>query len=260
MILNYPSNPLGVTYTPADLKALAAVARRYGMIVLSDEIYGELHFYGGHQSIARYYPEGTIISSGLSKWCGAGGWRLGTFTFPRELGQLKESMATVASETFTSTSAPIQHASVRAFAGGPEIARYLDLSRRILGALGPAIAARLRDVGCTLPEPEGGFYLFPDLSDLRPRLAARGIHSAPQLCEQLLQDTGVAVLPGSQFGRSPTELSLRIAYVNFDGGRALDGAAQTDETELGEDFLREYCMPALEAADRVAQWLERVAG
>ena len=256
LILNYPSNPLGVTYSPAQLQGLAAVARRYGMIVLSDEIYGELHFRGGHHSIARFYPEGTIISSGLSKWCGAGGWRLGTFTFPSELHWLKEAMATVASETFTTTSAPIQYAAVRAFQGGSEIADYLEQSRRILRALGPAIATRLRAAGCQLPEPEGGFYLMPDLGGFKDRLAARGIHSSPQLCERLLQETGVATLPGTQFGRSAGELSLRIAYVNFEGGRALYGAARVGDLELDEGFLWEYCRPVLEGVERMAGWLE----
>ena len=71
--------------------------------------------------MAEFYPEGTIISSGLSKWCGAGGWRLGTFTFPDSLAWLEQSVAVVASESFTSTSAPIQYAAVRAFEGGEEI-------------------------------------------------------------------------------------------------------------------------------------------
>ena len=53
------------------------------MIVVSDEIYGKVDFEGNHQSLARYYPEGTIISTGISKWAGAGGWRLGLFGFPK---------------------------------------------------------------------------------------------------------------------------------------------------------------------------------
>src|SRR5690606_7376175 len=113
VILNYPSNPTGRTYTPQQLQDIAAVARKHKLVILSDEIYGELHHEGAHVSIARYYPKGTIISAGLSKWCGAGGWRLGTFTFPRELRWLLDAMASVASETYTSTSAPIQYAAVR---------------------------------------------------------------------------------------------------------------------------------------------------
>ena len=76
LVLNYPDNPTGATYTSAELEAITEVVRRYRVLVLSDEIYGRLHYQGEHVSIARYYPEGTVISSGLSKWCGAGGWRL----------------------------------------------------------------------------------------------------------------------------------------------------------------------------------------
>ena len=102
------------------------------MIVLSDEIYGRLHHTGEHVSIGRYYSEGSIISSGLSKWCGAGGWRLGTFVFPPQLDWLATAMAAVASETYTSVSAPIQHAAIRAFEGDAEIEQYLWQIRRIL--------------------------------------------------------------------------------------------------------------------------------
>ena len=119
----------------------------FKVILLSDEIYGELHHQGNHLSIAQFYPEGTIISSGLSKWCGAGGWRLGTFTFPGGLRWLLDAMAAVASETFTSTSAPIQYAAVCAFKGGSEISRYLFHCRRILRALGGVCAANLRSAG-----------------------------------------------------------------------------------------------------------------
>jgi aspartate aminotransferase len=259
LILNYPSNPLGITYSAEELRALARVARRYGLVVLSDEIYGELHHRGEHQSIAHWYPEGTIISGGLSKWAGAGGWRLGTFTFPPELRWVLDTMAVVASESYTTVSAPIQYAAIRAFAGGPDIDRYLQRSRRVLRQIGPAVAARLRAAGCDLDDPEGGFYLFPDLTPLRDRLAARGIHDARLLCERLLEDTGVAVLPGSDFGRSPTELSLRLAYVNFDGAAALEGAAALDDGAVADPtFLADYAGALMAGTERMAQWLEAV--
>ena len=257
LILNYPSNPLGVTYSAAQLKGLARVARRYGLVVLSDEIYGELHHQGAHHSIAHWYPEGTIVSGGLSKWCGAGGWRLGTFTFPPELRWVLEAMGVVASESFTSVSAPIQYAAVRAFNGGPDIDRYLQRSRRVLRQIGPAIAERLRQAGCRVDDPEGAFYLFPDLSALAPALAAHGIHDARLLAERLLEETGVAVLPGSDFGRAPSELSLRLAYVNFDGVAALTGAAALDDTAHADmDFIGAYCADCFEGVERLARWLE----
>lgn len=257
LVLNYPSNPTGATYAPDELKALAEVARKYRVVLLSDEIYGELNHLGAHTSIARYYPEGTIISGGLSKWCGAGGWRLGTFTFPRPLHWLLDAMAVVASETFTSTSAPIQFAAVRAFRGDTEIQDYLWSSRRILRTLGGHAWSELMKRGLRVPEPQGGFYLFPDFGPFRDRLQERGIGTGAELCERLLQDTGVALLPGSDFGRPLEELTARLAYVDFDGARALAAAEQVEvPLALDTDFLRAYCANVLDAIDAIGEWLE----
>jgi aspartate aminotransferase len=257
LVLNYPSNPTGTTYTAEELEALAEVARRYRVVLLSDEIYGELHHRGAHVSIARFYPEGTIISGGLSKWCGAGGWRLGTFTFPHSLRWLMEAMAVVASETFTSTSAPIQFAAVRAFEGGTEIEDYLWQSRRILRALGRHAWCELSGHGLTVPEPQGAFYLFPDFGPIRDRMSARGINTGVELCDRLLEETGVALLPGSDFGRPLEELTARLAYVDFDGARALAAADHLSEIEeLGHDFLSAYCTNVLDAIQTIGAWLD----
>ena len=256
VVLNYPSNPTGGTYTAAELEALADVARKYKALVLSDEIYGELHFRGEHVSIARSYPEGTILSSGLSKWCGAGGWRLGTFTFPPSLGWLRDAMAAVASETFTSTSAPIQYAAVCAFRGGLQIERYLWRARRILAALAAACVARLRAAGLEVLEPAGAFYLFPDFSCQRARLAQRGIHTSDELARALLEEASAAVLPGSAFGREPEELSVRIAFVDFDGARAMAALETRPQGEpVGQALLATHCQNVLAAMERIARWV-----
>lgn len=256
LVLNYPGNPTGLTYTSDELREIARVARSHRVVVLSDEIYGELHHKGQHVSIARYYPEGTIVSGGLSKWCGAGGWRLGTFTFPESMRWLLDSMAAVASETYTSTSAPIQYAAVRAFEGGIRIERYLWNSRRILGALARFCARRLRVEGAAVESPVGGFYLFPDLAPLRDRLAARGIGSARVLCERMLDEAGVAVLPGVEFGRPEEELTFRIATVDFDGSRALAALEVLPrEAPVDDAFLETYCERTVRAVESVCGWL-----
>ncbi|WP_253479024.1 pyridoxal phosphate-dependent aminotransferase [Natronocella acetinitrilica] len=257
LILNYPNNPTGDTYTADELKALAAVARRYKVVLLSDEIYGGVHHRGQHVSAARFYPEGTIISGGLSKWCGAGGWRLGTFAFPRGLRWLLDAMAVVASETFTSTAAPIQYAAVRGFSGGLEIERYLNQSRRILRALGNHCWQQLTSkAGCGMPKPKGGFYLFPDFSRHREAFATKGIRTSADLCDRILEDTGVAMLPGSAFGRPETELSVRMAYVDFDGARALAAAEEPEfQQELDLAFLQTYCPNVTDGIDRLVEWV-----
>jgi aspartate aminotransferase len=256
VILNYPANPTGTTYRSEELKALAKIARQYRMVLLSDEIYGELHHRGRHVSIARYYPEGTIISAGLSKWCGAGGWRLGTFLFPRALRWLLDAMAAVASETYTSTCAPIQYAAVRAFEGGLEVERYLHHSRRVLRALGRALCARLVECGVSVPEPRGAFYLFPDFSPLREVMERKGIHDSPTLCHKLLEERGVALLPGAAFGRPSEELTARLSYVNFDGAHALYASREVpSDRSLDETWLRRNCPLTLEAVEQIAQWV-----
>lgn len=256
LMLNYPNNPTGLTYTDDQLEALAAVAKRYKVILLSDEIYGELHHQGEHVSIARYYPEGTIISGGLSKWCGAGGWRLGTFTFPRGLRWLLDAMAAVASETFTSTSAPIQYAAVCAFQGSSEIERYLRCARRILSSLGRVTARKLQQAGVDVHAPQGAFYLFPDFCPHAEALRARGIKTSRQFCERLLEDTGVALLPGMDFGRPPKEFTARLAYVDFAGAGCMSAVEAMPATvELDERCLLLHCGTVLEAVDLICDWL-----
>jgi aspartate aminotransferase len=256
LVLNYPGNPDGLTYTVNELKEIAKVAREYEIILLSDEIYGQLHHKGSHVSVARFYPEGTIISSGLSKWCGAGGWRLGTFTFPQSLDWLMESMAAVASETYTSVSAPIQYAAVEAFRGSMAIERYLWHARRILSTLGQKCYQILADAGVRIHPPEGAFYMFPDFSPFAEKLAKKNIKNSPMLCERLLQETGVAMLPGRVFERPCEELTARISYINFAGARSL-AASETIamHNELPKEFIQTHCEETLEATKTLAEWL-----
>ncbi len=256
LILNYPSNPDGGTYSSDELKKIATIARKYEMIILSDEIYGQLHYKGKHISIARFYPEGTIISSGLSKWCGAGGWRLGTFAFPPDFDWLMNAMAAVASETYTSVSAPIQYAAVRAFKGGTLIERYLLHVRRILAHLENRCTKIIREAGIQVHSPGGAFYLFLDFSPLSTKLKNKEITSSKKLCEKLLQDTGVAILPGEAFQIPPEELIARLAFVNFDGAKALSMSETIPLSEnLPHDFADNYCISVIQAIQKIADWV-----
>jgi aspartate aminotransferase len=256
VILNYPSNPTGTTYTIEKLRELADVARKYKVILISDEIYGMIHHQGKHVSIARFYPEGTIISSGLSKWCGAGGWRLGTFTFPPALRWLQDAMAIVASETYTATSAPIQYAAIEAFRENQEIDNYLRLSRKILKFLARVLTAKLEHMHVTFPKPEGAFYIFPNFEYYREKLEQKGIYTSVEFCDHLLEDTGIAMLPGSDFGRQPEELTARIAYVDFDGEKALRSAAAYADQPFDNRFLKLNFKQLLKAFDTLENWLK----
>lgn len=253
LILNYPGNPTGFSYSAEQLESIAAVARKYRVLVLSDEIYSELSFGKPHVSIARFYPEGTIISNGISKWAGAGGWRMGAFAFPDQLSWLLKSMTVVASETYTSISAPIQYASIKAFEESQEMTNYLDTIQQILRVLLGFGAQKLRSLGATVPEPSGAFYLFPNFESHRKTLNERGISNSEELCRALLNETGVATLPGSEFGRPKSELSLRMALVDFDGRSALDAPANTDL--IDQPFLESNCPNVMKALDVMCEWM-----
>ncbi|KAJ8527478.1 hypothetical protein ON010_g14785 [Phytophthora cinnamomi] len=128
----------------------------------------------------------------------------------------------MASETYTSVASPIQHAARRAFVlDCVELTMYKRKCQKTLQLIGRWFAYQLQKMDVEVQVPEAGFYLFPCFRRHRKALALRGILTDEQLCAQLLQDTGVAILPGSAFGRSPEELFARLAFVDFKGDLAL---------------------------------------
>jgi len=254
LILNSPNNPSGQSFSPEECRELAAVARRYGLLLLSDEIYGELHHEGRHSCMAPYYPEGTVVTGGISKWCGAGGWRLGYAIFPPQLQWLQQAMSSMASETYSAVSAPIQYAAVNAFRGSQSLDDYLQASRRILKAIGQYCYRELRQAGITLPPPDGGFYLFPSFESCKGRWKHQTITTDRQLCEKLLDETGVALLPGSDFGCDPASLCARLAYVDFDGEKALQAVQNGHIQPEDAAFIPEYAPLIQQAVQRVREW------
>ena len=153
LILNSPNNPSGSNCK--NFEGIAKVAKKYEIIILSDEIYTELTFDREYKSISKYYPEGTIISSGLSKWCGAGGWRLGFFAIPKKLNSVLKTLKTLSSESFTAVSSPIQLAAVEAFQGN--YSDYLNKTTAILDAVGNYVYDNLKSNKVLMQKPEGGF-------------------------------------------------------------------------------------------------------
>jgi len=221
LILNYPGNPTGMSYSTSELEIIANICRENNTLILSDEIYSRLHHMNNHQSIAKYFPEGTIITSGLSKWCGAGGWRLGTMIIPNNLQSVQDSITAVSSETFSCVTSPIQYAAITAFSNDEMSDDYLFHSRRILSVIGNYCFKILTDAEVKIHPPEGGFYIFPDFSNHLDFFKLKNINTSNQFCSQLLKDTGVALLPGKVFGRPKEEFTARLAYVNFDGTKAI---------------------------------------
>jgi Aspartate/tyrosine/aromatic aminotransferase len=191
LFLNSPNNPSGQICK--NLDEISKIVKKYNILVLSDEIYSELYFDDNYKSISNYCPENTIISTGLSKWCGAGGWRLGHFVIPNELTSLKNSLKVLASETFSSVSAPIQYAAITAYEN--DHTDYIKKSRKILKLVGEYVYNNLKSNKILINKPQGGFYLMPEFLNMK-------FKNSQEMCSSLLNDTGVVLLPGSDFGFS----------------------------------------------------------
>ncbi|EQC36527.1 hypothetical protein SDRG_05976 [Saprolegnia diclina VS20] len=258
LILNSPSNPTGCSYSDSDLQAIAVLAKKYRMLVVSDEIYSDLT-YEPHISISKYYPEGTIVSGGLSKWCGAGGWRVGFWLFSASLNWLRQSMLVMASETYTSVASPIQYAARRAFVPNcPELSAYKQKCRRTLQLVAEWCTYQLLKMNILVHPPQGGFHVFPCFRNYRQKLAARNIVTDVEMCERLLADTGVAILPGSYFGRAAHELYARIAFVDFKGEIAMYVIGSEGEYGVNdrEGFIRSVCPNLWTAMELLSKWLQ----
>ena len=216
LILNSPNNPSGTS--SEHLKQIAKIAKKHKVIIIADEIYAELDFSGTYKSIAHYYSEGTIISSGLSKWCGAGGWRIGTMIFPKKLSYIKDAIRNVASETFTSVSAPIQFAAIKAYSKDHQ--NFLNKSRKILKFISEYIYSEFISKNIECVKPDGGFYMLCDFSKIK-KIKIYKFKNSQEMCNKILSETGFAMLPGSDFGLKKNKLITRIAFVDFDGAKAL---------------------------------------
>lgn len=248
LILNSPNNPSGTIHL--DLRGISEVAKEHDLIIIADEIYCELNYNGNYQSISHFYPEGTIISSGISKWCGAGGWRLGTLVFPEELSAVHKVIRSIASETFTSVSAPIQYAAISAYS--EDHSEYLHLSRNILSCISNYIYSKLKNEGIICQKPQGGFYMLCDFSQVINK--SNEISNSKSLCRKILKDIGFAMLPGSDFGISQDKLITRIAFVDFDGKQALQVAQKN--ALLDDQFVIDYCPKIFKGINKLIKWLK----
>ena len=224
LFLNSPNNPSGTVCK--NLSEIAKIAKKYKLIILSDEIYSELTFNTEYKSISNFYPERTIVSNGLSKWCGAGGWRLGFFAIPNHLKELKNSLKILCSESFSSVSAPIQYAALEAYKG--DHTQYLDKVRNILEFIGNYVYENLKSNVVNIKKPEGGFYLLPEFASAK-------FSSSSEMCKDILSKTGVALLPGSDFGFNKKKMLVRLSYTDFDGASFLKntlGSKKLDYADL----------------------------
>ena len=203
IILNSPENPTGGVLTRDDLKAIAdCIADRDDVLVLSDEIYSRIVYEGTHESIASLsgMKEKTIILDGFSKTYAMTGWRLGYGVMRKDLAQKVAQLQTNSNSctcTFT------QMAGIEALKGSQAEPERMDAEFKKRREV---IVSGLNNIkGITCKKPRGAFYVFPNIT--RTGMDCR------KLGDHLLYNAGVAVLPGTSFGKYG-EGYLRLSFAN----------------------------------------------
>ena len=243
LFLNSPNNPSGQICS--NLKEISNIAKKYNILILSDEIYSELSFNENFKSISQIYPEKTIISTGLSKWCGAGGWRLGYFLIPEVLGELRDSLKILASETFSSVSAPIQYAAIAAYSNNHD--EYINNSCSILKAVGEYVYNNLKSNTVSINKPQGGFYLMPEF-------LTKKFSTSEEMCSDILEKTGVALLPGSDFGFSKELMIARLSFTDFNGQKFMDYAKKNNKLDINS--IAKFAPKIVEGTNKLKLWSE----
>ena len=199
LVLPFPNNPTGAIMTREDLEGIAAILRDTEIMILSDEIYGELTYGRKHVSVASLdgMRERTVLISGFSKAYAMTGWRLGYIAAPEPLTRqmLKVHQYCIMCAPTTS-----QYAAIEALRNGDsdieEMKAEYDRRRRF-------IYSGLLSMGIDCFEPEGAFYIYP-------KIGTFGL-SSDEFCERLLYEEGVAIVPGTAFGECG-EGFARISY------------------------------------------------
>jgi aspartate aminotransferase len=209
IIINSPCNPTGATYDRKTLEAIATIAVRHKILIISDEIYEKILYDGAtHTSIATLSPEvagQTVVINGVSKAYAMTGWRIGYAAGPKAL---LTAMANIQSQSTSNPCSISQKAAVAALKFGrpftEKMVEEFDHRRKFM-------VERLNGIpGVTCRMPSGAFYAFPNISGVLGRKGPTGpIQSPHEFASYLLKETRVAVVPGEPFG---SQHHIRLSY------------------------------------------------
>lgn len=214
LVLTLPDNPTGTLAPPGLVRELGALARAEDLLIVSDEIYRDIvHDPDATEflSPAEVAPERTVVTSGLSKTLGLGGWRIGVARFPEGRSRLRDAVVAAASELWSTLAGPMQQVAAYAFAEPPEVVARVRAAARLHGAVARQVHRIAVDAGARCRMPTGGFYVYPDFAPLRARLAERGVTDSASLARRLLDDSGIVVLAGHLLGDDPQALRFKAA-------------------------------------------------
>lgn len=198
IILNYPSNPTGVTYSKEEVRAIATVLKKYPIFVISDEIYSELTYEQPHVSIAEFIPEQTILINGLSKSHAMTGWRIG-FIFSSQ--KLIQEIIKVHQYLVTAASTISQKAAVEALTKGIDDTKIMREEYRKRRDF---VYEQMIALGFEIIRPTGAFYLFAKIPNEFEQ-------DSMKFCIDVAKKVQLAMIPGIAFGPG-AEGFVRISY------------------------------------------------
>jgi aspartate aminotransferase len=153
----------------------------------------------------------------------------------------------LASETFSAVSAPIQYAAIKAYE--QDHSNYINKSKNILGAIGNYVYENLRSNKVLINKPQGGFYLMPEFLNKK-------FNSSSEMCDSILNDTGVALLPGSDFGFEQTKMLARLSFTDFDGQEFMNKIE--DNQNIDNDEINKFAPKIVEGVDKLKKWSESI--
>lgn len=199
-VLNSPSNPTGIVYTPEEIAALAKIVVEKDILVVSDEIYEKILYDGAiHRSIASFGPEifqRSIISNGFAKAFSMTGWRVGYIAGPVEI---VKAMTKIQSHSTSNVCTFAQYGAIAALASPQDC---IEEMVKAFSERRQYILERVRSLpGLNCPTPNGAFYVFIDISQT-------GLKSQ-DFCQKLLETQKVAAIPGIAFGADDC---IRLSY------------------------------------------------
>ena len=175
----------------------------------------------------------------------SGGWWLGYFLIPENLKKIRESLKILASETFSSVSAPIQYAAIAAYSNNHD--DYINNSCSILKAVGEYVYNNLKSNKINISKPQGGFYLMPEFLNEK-------FSTAEEMCSNILEETGVALLPGSDFGFSKERMIARLSFTDFNGHEFMNDVKKNNTLDLNS--ITKFAPKIIEGTKRLKLWSE----
>lgn len=199
IVLNSPGNPTGAVFTPEILSAVAQLAQKHDLMIVTDEMYEHLVYDARQVSIGTFAPDHTLTINGASKAYAMTGWRIGYAGGPKAV---IAAMNALQSQSTSNASSISQHAALAALVQHEETTRFIDMARSAYRQRRDVIVRGLNDLGLKTPTPQGAFYVMANTTPIHEKeLEAARI---------ILDEAQVAVVPGTDFA-APGQVRLSYA-------------------------------------------------